>query len=343
MQHLDELIATAKRLMTGDKGLLAMDESTNSIHRRFARVGIPRTVENRRAYRQMIVTTPGIGEFLSGAILVEETVHESTDEGVPFLAILQDAGILPGIKVDEGTIDLAGFPQEKITVGLDGLRERLREYHKMGLRFAKWRAVISIGPDTPTEGAIVANMHELARYAAFCQEAGILPIVEPEVLMDGDHGIDRCAEITRRVLHQLFHQLNLQQVHLRCLLLKPNMIISGLGAARQAGIREVAEATVECLMECVPAAVPGIAFLSGGQSPEKATAHLNAIKSLDPGLPWAVTFSYSRAIQQPALELWAGQYENTIAAQEVLFRRLQLLSLARRGIYRPALEDGSRD
>lgn len=315
-----------------------MDESLPTITKRFEAIGIASTLENRRAYRELIVTTPKIGDYLSGAILVEETVEQATAKGVPFLTILREKGVIPGIKVDEGTVDLAGFPGEKITVGLDHLRERLAKFYALGLKFAKWRAAFTIGPDTPTEGSIVANVHELARYASLCQEAGILPIVEPEVLMDGKHDIRRCAEVTRHVLHELFNQLNLQQVHLRCMILKPNMVISGLNAPVQATVTEVADATVDCLMDTVPAAVPGIAFLSGGQTPEEATAHLNAIHANYPDLPWPVTFSYSRAIQNPALECWDGKAEHVAAAQELLLQRMELLMLARRGIYTPALE-----
>ncbi|HEY4289857.1 MAG TPA: class I fructose-bisphosphate aldolase [Puia sp.] len=337
--YLDQLIMTAKTLMAGNKGLLAMDESTTSLHRRFEKAGIPQTFEARRAYRELIVTTPGIAECLSGAILVEETVNESTEHQVGFLSILNNLGIMPGIKVDEGTMDLAGFQGEKVTIGLDHLRDRLTAYVKLGLKFAKWRAVITIGKDKPSEGAVQANMHELARYAALCQEAGILPIVEPEVLMDGDHDIGRCLEVTKHVQQELFRQMSLQQVHLRCMILKPNMVISGVDATKQASVAEVARATVECLLEAVPAIVPGIAFLSGGQTPERATAHLNEIHKQNTSLPWPVTFSYSRAIQQPAMEKWGGHKENVEAAQELLFKRMQLLTLARRGVYSTNLEN----
>ena len=324
--------------MADNKGLLAMDESLPTITKRFEEIGIAPTLENRRAYRELIVTTPKIGDYLSGAILVEETVGQATEKGVPFLDILRGKGVIPGIKVDEGTVDLAGFPGEKITIGLDHLRERLAKFYTMGLKFAKWRAAFTIGRDTPGEGSIVANVHELARYASLCQEAGILPIVEPETLMDGTHDIHRSAEVTKHVLRELFNQLSLQQVHLRCLILKPNMVISGLNSPLQATATEVADATVDCLMETVPAAVPGIAFLSGGQTPEEATEHLNAVHSNYPDLPWPVTFSYSRAIQTPAMHRWAGKKENVRAAQELLLQRLELLNLARRGIYQVGLE-----
>lgn len=336
--HIDQMAATAKQLMADDKGLLAMDESLPNITGRLEGEGIAPTEEHRRAYRELIVTTPNIGDYLSGAIMVEETVGQSTEQGVKFIDILRQKGVIPGIKVDEGLIDLAGFPGEKITVGLDHLRERLVKYRELGLKFAKWRAAFSIGTETPTDGSIVANVHELARYAALCQEAGILPIVEPETLMDGTHDIHRSAEVTKHVLRELFNQLSLQQVHLRCLILKPNMVISGLNSPLQATATEVADATIDCLMETVPAAVPGIAFLSGGQTPEEATEHLNAVHSNYPDLPWPVTFSYSRAIQTPAMHRWAGKKENVRAAQELLLQRLELLNLARRGIYQVGLE-----
>ena len=339
--HIDQMATTARQLMADNKGLIAMDESLPTITTRFDAEGIPTTEETRRAYRELIVTTPNIGDYLSGAIMVEETVGQSTTEGVRFIDILREKGILPGIKVDEGLMELAGFEGETITVGLDHLRERLKHYGELGLKFAKWRAAFPISADTPTEGSIVANVHELARYAALCQEAGILPIVEPEVLMNGLHDIHRCAEVTRHVLRELFIQLNLQQVHYRCLILKPNMVLSGLDSPVQASDTEVADATVDALMETVPAAVAGVAFLSGGQTSEIATEHLNAIHANYPDLPWPVTFSYSRAIQEPALHLWAGKKENVKAAQDLLLQRLELLMLARRGIYQPALEGKS--
>jgi len=336
--HIEEMATTTRQLMADNKGLIAMDENLPTITRRFEATGIPTTLENRRAYRELIVTTPGIGEYLSGAILFDETVGQSTERGVPFLDILRSKGVIPGIKVDEGTVDLAGFRGEKITLGLDHLRQRLAGYKELGLRFAKWRAAFEIGPDTPAEGSIVANVHELARYAALCQEAGIVPIVEPEVVMDGKHDIHRSAEVTKHVLRELFNQLNLQQVHLRCMILKPNMVISGFEAPVQATVTEVADTTVDCLMETVPAAVGGIAFLSGGQTPEEATEHLNAIHAEYPELPWPVTFSYSRAIQNPAMERWAGKKENVAAAQELILQRLELLMLARRGVYQTSFE-----
>jgi fructose-bisphosphate aldolase class I len=336
--QINQMLTTARELMSDNKGLLAMDESTANLHKRFEAMGIAPNEESRRAYRELIVTAPHLEDSLSGAILEEETIHQATREGLAFMDILREKGIIPGVKVDEGTINLAGFPGEKITVGLDHLRERLQGFSELGLRFAKWRSVIPIGPDMPSEGSIVANTHALARYAAFCQEANILPIVEPEVLMDGVHSIERSAEVTKAVLHELFRQLRLQQVHLRCMILKPNMVIPGLTATVQASAMEVADATIDCLMETVPAAVAGIAFLSGGQSPKVATEHLNAIHSLYEDLPWPVTFSYSRAIQQPAMRVWMGKEENVAAAQRNLLERLGLLTLARRGIYETRLE-----
>ncbi|HET6254738.1 MAG TPA: class I fructose-bisphosphate aldolase [Puia sp.] len=337
--NTQQLIETANGLMAEGKGLLAMDESMSTISQRFEKEGIANTEENRRAYRELIVTTPGIGECLSGAILFDETVHQSTKDGVPFITVLERAGVIPGIKVDEGTTDLAGFPGEKITLGLDHLRQRLAVYHDMRLRFAKWRAVITIGPDIPTMGCIHANMHALARYAALCQEAGLVPIVEPEVLMDGRHDIELCFAVTKNVLTQLFIELNDQRVDLRGLILKPNMVLPGKESVRQVSVEAVAKATVTCLLSTVPETVPGIAFLSGGQSPEAATGHLNAMHSLYGDLlPWALTFSFSRAIQDPELHYWKGKEENTKEAQHILYERMLLNTLARKGEYKPVLE-----
>jgi fructose-bisphosphate aldolase class I len=336
---MKDLIETARALMVEGKGLLAMDESMPTIGHRFEKEGILNTEENRRAYRELIVTTPGIGNCLSGAILFDETVHQSTKTGVPFIDVLEHAGVIPGIKVDEGAVDMAGFPGEKITLGLDTLRERLAAYRDKRLRFAKWRAVIAIGRDIPSKGCIQANTHDLARYAALCQEAGIVPIVEPEVLMDGRHNIELCFAVTKSVLQELFMQLDDQRVDLRALILKPNMVLPGKDAAKQVGVDEAAKATVTCLLSTVPAAVPGIAFLSGGQSPQDATAHLNAMHVLYRGLlPWALTFSYSRAIQDPELHCWQGRAENVKEAQQLLYDRMLLNSLARKGEYNPELE-----
>jgi fructose-bisphosphate aldolase class I len=334
-----DLIETARALMVEGKGLLAMDESMPTIGHRFDKEGIPNTEENRRAYRELIVTTPGIGNCLSGAILFDETVHQSTKNGIPFIEVLERAGVIPGIKVDEGAVDMAGFPGEKITLGLDTLRERLAAYHDKRLRFAKWRAVITIGSDIPSKGCIRANTHDLARYAALCQEAGIVPIVEPEVLMDGQHDIELCFAVTKSVLQELFMQLDDQRVDLRGLILKPNMVLPGKDSTKQVGIDEAAKATVTCLLESVPAAVPGIAFLSGGQSPQDATAHLNAMHVLYRDiLPWALTFSFSRAIQDPELDCWKGREENVKEAQQILYDRMLLNTLARKGEYNPRLE-----
>jgi len=334
-----EIVATANALMAESKGLLAMDESMSTISHRFEQEGIANTEENRRAYRELIVTTPGIGQCLSGAILFDETVHQSTKDGIPMISVLERAGVIPGIKVDEGTADLAGFPGEKITLGLDRLRERLCAYHDMRLRFAKWRAVITIGSDIPSKGCIDANTHALARYAALCQEAGIVPIVEPEVLMDGPHDIELCFAVTRSVLTQLFTELNDQRVDLRGLILKPNMVLPGKESTRQVSVEAVAKATVTCLLSTVPETVPGIAFLSGGQSPETATEHLNAMHVLYGDLlPWALTFSFSRAIQDPELHYWKGKEENKEGAQHILYERMLLNTLARKGEYTPVME-----
>jgi len=334
-----QLKDTAQALFISDKGLLAMDESNPTCNKRFAAHGIPQTVEARRAYREMIVTAPGLGDSISGAILFDETIRQQKKDGTPFLKALVDAGIVPGIKVDAGAKDLAGHPGEKITEGLDGLRERLAEYAAMGARFAKWRAVVAIGDGIPTRGCIVANAHALALYAALCQEAGLVPIVEPEVLMDGDHTMDRCAEVTEEVLREVFRQLETQQVMLEGMILKPNMVLPGVDCSKQAGVDEVADATVGCFLRTVPAAVPAVAFLSGGQSAESASARLNAMNDrFKSRLPWAVAFSFSRAIQQPALEIWKGQDRNVPAAQKALVHRARCNQAARRGEYTAAME-----
>jgi fructose-bisphosphate aldolase class I len=337
--NINELIKTASAMMAGDKGLLAMDESTPTCNKRFEEAGIPQTVEYRRKYRELIVTAAGLGDCISGAILYDETIRQATDDGFLFIDILKKAGIVPGIKVDEGTVDLAGFPGEKITEGIDGLRERLAEYYKMGTRFAKWRAVITIGKNIPSKGCISANTNLLACYAALCQEAGLVPIVEPEVLMDGNHTIEQCYAVTQKTIRELFNQLYTQRVDLSGMILKPNMVIAGKDCPKQNSIDEVAHTTVNCLLESVPAAVPGIAFLSGGQSAEEATAHLNAMHvQYKDKLPWALTFSFARAIQQPALEIWKGKDENVNAAQEMLVKRACLDNAARRGEYNPEME-----
>jgi fructose-bisphosphate aldolase, class I len=333
------LIDTATTLMAGDKGLLAMDESNPTCNKRFAKLGIPQTEEARRAYRELIVSTPRLGECISGAILYDETIRQRKKDGASFVKALTDAGIIPGIKVDAGAKDMAAHPGEKITEGLDGLRDRLKEYFQMGARFAKWRAVITIGEGIPSRGCIEANAQALARYAALCQEAGLVPIIEPEVLMDGNHTLARCSEVTEQVLQTVFNQLDEQRVMLEGMLLKPNMVLPGLSCPRQETVDEVAEATVKCLLRTVPAAVPGIAFLSGGQSAELASARLNAMHvRFKSRLPWALTFSFSRAIQQPALEIWRGQEANVLAAQTALYHRAGCNRAARRGEYDVAME-----
>lgn len=330
---------TAQQLMDGNKGLLAMDESIPTANKRFAAAGIPQTIEYRRKYRELIVTTPGLGDCISGAILFDETVHQATADGTPFLDILAKAGIIPGIKLDEGAKDMAAFPGEKITEGLDGLRERLTAYALAGLRFAKWRAVITIAAGLPTDGSIYANAYALARYAALCQEAGLVPIIEPEVLMDGDHAIERCFEVTQRVLHIVFEVLVSQHVYLEGMILKPNMVLPGLKSPVQADADAVAYHTMKCLLRCVPAAVPGVAFLSGGQTDADATAHLNAMHVKYKGkLPWALTFSFARAIQQPAMDYWQGKDENVTVAQQLLYQRAKLNTIARQGQYNESME-----
>ena len=335
------LIETAKALVADDKGLLAMDESTPTCDKRFAKLGIPQTEEARRAYRELIVTTPGLGESISGVILYDETIRQQKKDGTPFLKIIVDAEIIPGIKVDAGAKAMAGYPGEKITEGLDGLRERLKEYAQMGARFAKWRAVITIGNGLPSRGCIDANAQALARYAALCQEEGLVPIVEPEVLMDGEHTLERCREVTEETLHAVFNQLHNQRVMLEGMILKPNMVLPGLTCPQQEEVDVVADATVKCLLRVVPAAVPGIAFLSGGQSGELASARLNAMNLRFKGrLPWALAFSFARAIQQPALEIWQGQMANVGAAQQALYHRAKCNRAARRGEYITAMERG---
>ena len=334
-----ELLNTTRKLAAEGKGLLAMDESNSTCNKRFAKLGIPQTEEYRRAYRELIVTTPGIGEFLSGVILFDETIRQKTSAGTPFIQAIANAGIVPGIKVDEGAIDLAAHPGEKITEGLDGLRVRLNEYFQMGARFAKWRAVIAIGDGNPSRSGIESNAHLLARYAALCQEAAIVPIVEPEVLMNGEHTLRQCREVTENVLRIVFDQLVEQRVMLEGMVLKPNMVLPGLDCPTQEGVDEVADSTVSCFLRTVPAAVPMVAFLSGGQPGELASARLNSMNARYRGrLPWALTFSFSRAIQQPALEIWRGDDSRVPAAQKALYKRIQCDGAARRGEYTQAME-----
>lgn len=334
-----KLRETAQSMVADDKGLLAMDESTPTANKRFAAAGIPENEQSRRAYRDMIVTTAGLEQCLNGAILVDETIRQQTLNGTPFPEALKRKGIIPGIKVDAGAKPMAAHPAEKLTSGLDGLRERLAEYVKMGARFAKWRAVITIGQGIPTQSCLEANATLLALYAALCQEADVVPIVEPEVLMDGDHDLDRCAEVTETTLRIVFHHLAAQGVMLEGMILKPNMVVPGKKAPRQNSDEEIAEATVRTLLRTVPPAVPGIAFLSGGQSGEQACARLSAMNSRYRGrLPWALTYSFARAIQQPALDIWHGDDANVPAAQKALLHRAQCAHAARKGEYTPAME-----
>lgn len=333
------LIETATALVADNKGVLAMDESNGTCNERFDQYGIAPTEENRRAYRELLICTPGLGESISGAILYDETIRQSTRSGIRFVDILVEAGIVPGIKVDTGAKDLAGHPGEKITEGLDGLRDRLAEYARMGARFAKWRAVIAIDTGIPTRTCIEANAQSLARYAALCQESQLVPIVEPEVLMQGDHSLARCSEVTGDMLRTLFSQLYRHRVLLEGIVLKPNMVLAGLEYPQQPTVDEVASATVECLLRSVPAAVPAITFLSGGQSSQLASQRLNAMNAqFKPMLPWALSFSFARALQQPALETWRGDIANRAAAQQKLNLRAQLNRAARRGEYRSEME-----
>jgi fructose-bisphosphate aldolase class I len=337
--NAQKLTDTARALVAGDKGLLAMDESIPTCNKRFGRLGIPQTEEARRAYRELIATTPGLSECISGAILCDETIRQEKMDGTPFAKAIADDGMIPGIKVDAGAKDMAGHPGEKITEGLDGLRDRLAEYSQMGARFAKWRAVITVGDGIPSRGCIEANAHALARYAALCQESGLVPIVEPEVLMDGEHTLARCCEVTEEVLRTVFNRLYEQRVMLEGMILKPNMVLPGLASPKQETVDEVADATVRCLLQAVPGAVPGIAFLSGGQSSELASARLNAMNvRFKSRLPWALAFSYARAIQQPALEIWRGEQGRALAAQEALYHRAWCNRAARRGEYEAAME-----
>jgi len=331
------LETTARALVAKGKGILAADESAGTIKKRFDSIGIPSTEDTRSAYRDMLFTTPGVEEFVSGVILFDETIRQSGLRGVPFPKLLAERGIIPGIKVDTGAKAMAGFPGEKITEGLDGLRERLVEYHGLGARFAKWRAVITIGAEIPTRACIKANAHALARYAALCQEAGLVPIVEPEVLMDGSHTIERCYEVTEATLASVYHALHGQRVALEGTLLKPNMVLSGAGCPKQAGVKDVAEATVRCFRRTVPTAVPGIVFLSGGQSPELATEHLDAMNRMGQH-PWELSFSYGRALQAPPLAAWGGRDANVQAGQKAFFHRSRLNGAARYGQYTREME-----
>lgn len=329
---------TAAAMVADGKGILAIDESSGTIKKRFDSIGAQCTEESRRSYRELLIAGEGINEFISGMILYDETIRQSTGDGTPFPKLLASRGIFPGIKVDTGAKDLASHPGEKVTEGLDGLRERLAEYRELGAPFAKWRAVITIGDGIPSRGCITANCHALARYAALCQEAGIVPMVEPEVLLDGNHDIDRCYEVSEATLRTLFAELYEQRVVLEGTILKASMVLSGNKAAKRAGVEEVATRTIECLRNSVPAALPGVVFLSGGQTPVEATAHLNAMNAMGENLPWKLSFSYSRALQEPALKTWNGDAANGAAAQKALYHRAQLNSAASLGRYNESME-----
>ena len=334
-----ELTCTTQKLMADDKGLLAMDESNSTCNKRFAMLGIPQTESTRRSYRELIITTPGLGEYISGVILYDETIRQKKKDGTSFIKVINDVGIIPGIKVDIGAKDMAGHPGEKITEGLDGLRGRLTEYYQMGARFAKWRAVLAVGIRIPSRACIEANAQALARYAALCQEAGMVPIVESEVLMDGDHTLEQCRQLTEEALETVFNHLFVQGVMLEGMILKPNMVLPGLACLKQESVDEVSEVTVKSLLRVVPALVGGVAFLSGGQSCELASERLNAMNiRFKSRLPWPLAFSFARAIQQPALEIWLGQDVNCLAAQEALYHRARCNRAARHGEYSSELE-----
>ncbi len=336
MTHV-ELDSIANAMTPVGKGILAADESSGTIAKRFAAIGLESTEEARRSYRELLFTTPGLGEFISGVILFDESIRQHTSGGIPFVEALTQQGILPGIKVDRGVKGLPGFPGETVTEGLDGLQQRLADYRGLGARFAKWRAVIHVGPGVPTPFAVEANAHALARYAALCQEADLVPIVEPEVLMDGDHSLGRCEEVTGQVLRSVFDQLVAHRVRLEAMILKPNMVIPGTSCPQRASAADVAAATVRCFRRHVPVAVPGIAFLSGGQSEIEATEHLSVLNETT-DLPWQLSFSFGRALQHSTLDTWGGKAENVRAAQGRLHERARLNGLARKGVYQTALE-----
>jgi fructose-bisphosphate aldolase, class I len=334
IQQLEE---TAAAIVADGKGILAADESDGTIKKRFESIGVESSEENRRAYRDLLFTTEGVEAYISGVILFDETIRQSAKDGTPFPKLLESKGVIPGIKVDKGAKALALAEGETVTEGLDGLRARLDEYRELGARFTKWRGVISIGNSIPSEYCLWTNAHALARYAALSQEAGLVPIVEPEVLMDGDHSIERSFEVTSRTLHAVFTELRDQRVHPEGMLLKPNMVLSGYGSADQASHEQVAYETIRCFKRHVPSAVPGIVFLSGGQSDEDATANLNAMNAIGPH-PWQLSFSYGRALQAPALKAWGGKEENVEAAQRAYYHRAKMNSAARTGIYAPEME-----
>jgi fructose-bisphosphate aldolase class I len=334
---MDAMQETARELVAPGKGILAADESTGTIEKRFDQIGVESTEDNRRAYRQMLFTTPGVGDHISGAILYDETIRQASDGGTPFTEVLEKAGVIPGIKVDTGAKPLAFFDGETVTEGLDGLRERLADYRDLGARFAKWRATYFVGDSTPTEFAVLANGHAMARYAALCQEATIVPIVEPEVLMDGEHDLGACEAATGRALEVLFTQLLEHRVDLSGTLLKVNMVLPGKGSADQVDDSTIADATLRTLMAYVPKDVPGVVFLSGGMSDEEATSRLNEMNRREEA-PWQLSFSYGRALQQPALKAWAGAPENVEAAQAALAHRARMNGLARSGEWSPSME-----
>ncbi len=337
MDH-SSLVDIANAMVQKGKGILAADESTPTCKKRFDSINVERTEENRNKYRNMLFTADGIENYISGVILFDETLRQSTMEGgVPFPDHLTKLGILPGIKVDKGAKQLANTGDEKITEGLDGLRDRLKEYYELGARFTKWRAVITIGENMPTPYCMSANAHALARYAALCQEQGLVPIVEPEILMDGTHSIDESYQLTTETLYNVFYELVSQGVELEGMVLKPNMVLSGYDCSEQASVEQVAEMTVDCFLNTVPAAVPGIAFLSGGQSDELATAHLNAMNQID-NIPWNLTFSYGRALQAPALKSWSGKDKNISSAQDAFMKRAKFNSLATKGEFSADME-----
>ncbi|HEX2023189.1 MAG TPA: class I fructose-bisphosphate aldolase, partial [Acidimicrobiales bacterium] len=333
----DDLKATAQAMVAPGQGVLAADESTGTITKRFEKLGIESTEETRRDYREMLLTAPDIGKYISGVILYDETIRQKSTDGKPFPEMIRDNDIIPGIKVDTGAKPLAFAEDEKVTEGLDGLRERVAEYVEMGARFAKWRAVITIGEGIPSLYCIRANAHALARYAALCQEGGLVPIVEPETLIDGDHTIERCYEVTDLALHEVFAALHEQRVDLEGMILKPNMVISGKDCPEQASVEQVAEMTIRCLKRNVPAAVPGVAFLSGGQTPEQATANLNAMNQIG-NVPWRLTYSYARALQQVAMDAWKGEKSNMDAGRAAIAARARLVSLASKGEYSEDME-----
>jgi fructose-bisphosphate aldolase class I len=336
----DVMHTTARELVAPEKGILAADESTGTIKKRFDSIGVENTEPNRRAYRQMLFTTPGFGEHISGVILYDETIRQAADDGTPFVDVLRAAGAIPGIKVDTGAKPLAGFPDETITEGLDGLRERLAEYRELGARFAKWRAPMNVGGQMPTDFAIEANMHAMARYAALCQEADIVPIVEPEILMDGDHDIATCEAATGRTLTALYEQLAAHRVDLPGTLLKVNMVVPGKGNAVQDDDVAIARATIRCLTAHVPAEVPGVVFLSGGMSDEQATSRLNEMNKVG-GFPWQLSFSYGRALQAPSLKAWKGDPANVEVGQAALAHRAKMNGLARSGDYDASMESAA--